>query len=86
MFDIFGPYLAIFGGGVGFINCFGVSSNRLMTFVCEFCSTSALSCIFEFVVVGVGGISNDYFVSTQLHAVIRSVCPSRLKLYFKKQV
>ena len=37
-----------------------------MTFVFEFFSTSALSCSSELVVVGVGGIPNDYFVSTQL--------------------
>ena len=37
-----------------------------MTFVFEFCSTSALSCSFEFIVVVVGGIPNDYFVSTKL--------------------
>ena len=38
-----------------------------MTFDFEFCSTSTLSCSFEFVVVGVGGsIPNYYFVSTQL--------------------
>ena len=36
---------------LGFKNCFGISSYRLMTLFSEFCSISALLCSFEFVVV-----------------------------------
>ena len=46
-------------------NCFWVYSYRLINFVSEFCSISALPCSFEFLWVVVV-VPSDYFVSTQL--------------------
>ena len=63
---LFGALVGYFLGWGRVQNCFWVYSYRLITFVSEFCSISALPCSFEFLWVVVV-VPSDYFVSTQLH-------------------